>query len=77
MDVRDRDDPRAGLVKQSGRRFADVAKALDSHARASELEAATTSGVRDRVDDALAGRIRAADGAADGDRLAGHDPGTE
>ena len=60
-------------MEQASRRLADVAEALDGHAGAIELEAASARRVRDRVDDALAGRVRPPDRAADGDRLAGHD----
>ena len=73
MNVGDRDDPSASLIEQTGRSLADVAEALDSDTGAVELEPAAASRVRDRVDDALAGRVRAADRTADGDRLAGHD----
>ena len=73
-DVGHGDDPGAALGHQPGRRLADVAEALDRDARAVErIEPRPGGRVGDDVDDALTGRVAAADGAAEVDRLAGHD----
>ena len=73
--VGDGNHPGAALVQQAGRRLADVAEALHRDRGASQIEADPAGGVADRVDDALARRIRPADGAADREGLPGDDAG--
>ena len=71
--VRQRDDLRADRVQLARGDAADVAEALDRDARVAQRQAdAVADGLED-VDDAEAGRLAPAGGAADDDGLAGHD----
>ena len=71
--VADGDDLAPLLAEQLGRHRADVAEALHGDRRLARPHAQTVHGAQRRRHDAAPGRLAAALGAADQERLAGHD----
>ena len=74
-DVGDGDHRRPALVELGRGDPADVAEALDDAAKPRELPAETAAGTLDHHHDPGSRRLVPEDGAADRDRLAGHDLG--
>jgi len=72
-DVRDRDHRRAPVVELGRRDPADVPEALHDAAQLGQVPAQPPARALDHHHDARSRRLVAEDGAADRDRLAGHD----
>ena len=71
LGVAHRDDGQPGLIEQAGRRASDLAEALDRNGGGLVIEVEVLEGLEGQVGRAAAGRVCAALGAADIDRLTG------